>query len=130
MWRSENTWGAFSLADHTSPGAQETFTVSRLPLVFSNSFFEQEDERALLLLKFLLAYSLHSVYKQAVAQGFSLVRQESLVVMLWGFLPKRGLEAARVPPRGALMKILRCNLIVKYMVIEHGDGEPRLLLVQ
>lgn len=103
--------------------------MSRLPLVFSNSFFEQEDEGALLLLKFLLAYSLHSVYKQVVAQGFSLVRQESLVVMLWGFLPKRSLEAARVPPRGALMKILRRNLIVKYMVIEHGDGEPRLLLV-
>lgn len=104
--------------------------MSRLPLVFSNSFFEQEDEGTLLLLKFLLAYSLHSVYKQAVAQGLSLVRQESLVVMLWGFLSKRSLEAAHVPPHGALMKILRYNLIVKYMVIEHGDGEPRLLLAQ
>lgn len=84
----------------------------------------------MLFLKFLLIYSLHFVYKQAIARVFSLVRQESLWSCFGDLSPKSSLEAAHVPPRGTLMKILRCDLTVKYMVIEHGDGEPWLLLVQ
>lgn len=58
----------------------------RLLLFSVTAFLSKKDERALLFLKFLLIYSLHFVYKQAIARVLSLVRQESLAVMLWGSL--------------------------------------------
>lgn len=83
-----------SPSNHTRPGEHaQAVEVSRRPLpcrgllLFSGTaFLSKKDERALMLLEFLLIYSLHFVYKQAVARVFSLVRRESLVVMLWGSL--------------------------------------------
>lgn len=79
----------------------------------------------MLLLKILLTYSLHFVCKMALTCVFSLVRQESLVAMLWGALNLRQQPgSSHVPHHGAWLEIFWCNITIKYYDDEHGDGEP------